>query len=104
MGVMLIPIAQPRLSEDAMTAVPNDLRGGRLRGGRPTGSILRPPAIVTRRGVGDRGLVRARHLPWHRRDDDRADRRPADAAQLDVRPPASRYETMTAFVGATGER
>ena len=83
MGVMLIPTVAS-VSEDAMSAVPRDLRDGAYA----LGSNRMQVAAARRRPGGDLGdhrLVRARDLAGGRRDDDRADRG-RRAAELDVQP------------------
>ena len=76
MGVMLIPTVAS-ISEDAMAAVPRDLRDGAYALGatrlQVSTRIVVPAAIS-----GIIASYRARHLARDRRDDDRADRRGHD--------------------------
>ena len=83
MGVMLMPTVAS-LSEDAMGAVPRDLRDGAYALGSTKVQVatrIVVPAAVS----GHRRLVRARDLARRRRDDDRA-RRDGPAAQPHLRP------------------
>ena len=83
MGVMLIPTVAS-LSEDAMAAVPRDLRDGAYALGA-TKLQVSTRIVVPGRPLGHRRLVRARDLARRRRDDDRADRG-GPAAEPDLRP------------------
>ena len=84
MGVMLIPTVAS-LSEDAMAAVPHELRDGGLRA-----RVQQAPGLHAdrraRRDLGHRGLVRARDFPRRRGNHDRPGRGGV-ATQPDVRSP-----------------
>ena len=80
MGVMIIPTVAS-LSEDAMSAVPRDLRYGAYALGSSKLQVstrIVVPAAVS----GIVAALRARHLTRDRRDDDRAARRRAAAEPL----------------------
>ena len=83
MGVMLMPTVAS-LSEDAMGAVPRDLREGAYALGVDQGAGGDPHRGARGR-LGHHRLVRACDLARRRRDDDRADR-DGPAAQSHLRP------------------
>ena len=72
MGIMILPTVVS-LSEDALAAVPLDLRQGAYALGS-TGYEVATKVTVPGRAVGHRRVVRARRVAGGRRDDDRADR------------------------------
>ena len=75
---------------------------GRLRPRRLQASGLDPRGRAGG-AVGNRRLVRARHLPRGRRDDDRRDRRRA-RSRPSASTPSRPVQTMTAYIAATGHR
>ena len=86
MGVMLIPLVAS-LSEDAMFAVPQDLRDGGYALGATRRTWRRGSS--SQRQLGHRRQLRARHLAWDRRDDDRA--HSCRPARPDLRRPSGRW-------------
>ena len=101
MGIMLIPTVAS-LSEDAMSAVPRDLRQGAYALGstrmQVSTRIVVPAAIS-----GIIASLRAGDLARDGRDDDRPHRGRSCQPNLTLQP-AEAVQTMTAFIAATAQR